>query len=311
MADSGIFGKTLMGQRPDSNNGDDLDELDYFFYSENDPGDVEEKSDENVDESFSGQENIPADGDDIEVLEDAAVEYFHTENINPDGSIKEFDLYDGELPLDLEVGTSTAAKSLGCTEQTIRNYCKDFQEFLDIRVVNGRRKLTIKTLRKLDSIMHIKEERKYDRDQMRAFLRNDGREALAVTEEERLQFLSEMVSKRVVGDLVDKFKEDDGILSQLSDQINQQIQSSFEQLNKKEDEIKTLMDQLSSQKKSDDDNDRMRLKELEERLDAAQKEVSDFAAISRQKDEEIAKLQADIEQLKENSNKKKRFLFFK
>ena len=334
MTEAGIFGKSLMGQRPDSKNDSDLDDLDYYIYSgiDSSAGDEsEDKSDVNINEGATDEE-IPTDGVDIlEVVNDGDVELYHNENINPDGSIKEFNLYDGELPLDLEVGTSTAAKSLGCTEQTIRNYCNDFQEFLDIRVVNGRRKLTIKTLRKLDVIMRIKEERKYDREQMKAYLRHEGKESLIVTEEERLKLLSEMVSKRVIGDLLDKFKEDGGLLSLLSeqmidvinekisldreklkiDEMSEQIQSSFDKLIKKEDEIKGLMDQLSLQKESENENDRLRLKKLEEQLEASRKEVSEYAAASEKKDEEIARLQSDIEQLRESSNKKRKFPFFR
>ena len=330
MADSGIFGKTLMGQRPRTEENDDLEELNYYMrlgdddFATGNPADQEEVSAGEAaiqTERFSQEE-------DMDVLE--PVEVFHAENIDPDGNVKAFNLYDGELPLDLEVGTSVAAKVLGCTEQTIRNYCKDFQEFLDIRVVNKRRKLTVESLRKLDKIMHIKEERRYDREQMKAFLRNEGRETLAVTEEERIQILSEMVSQRVAGELMEKFSEDDGFLAQMSevlagvvsekvdlslqklqiDQMNQQIQSSIDRLSEKENEIKELIDQFAAEKEKDGQNDRKRLQDLEERLDAAQKETSEALASSKQKDEMIEKLQADLDQLKESA-KKKRFRFFR
>ena len=166
---------------------------------------------------------------------------------------------------------------------------------------------------------------------MKAYLRKEGKESLIVTEEERLNLLAEMVSKRVIGDLLDKFNGDGGLLSLLSeqmidvinekisldreklkiDEMSEQIQSSFDMLIKKEDEIKGLMDQLSLQKESENENDRLRLQKLEEQLEASRKEVSEYAAASVKKDEEIARLQSDIEQLRESSNKKRKFPFFR
>lgn len=314
MADSGMTGKALIKQRPKTKSDDQeqLDDLDFYMYPRKNRSSEPTKpdTDDDLTENFSkNPEIVEEESDDIIAVDD--IEIFHSHNIDAEGNVKEFSIYDPDLPEDLEVGTSTAAKALHVTEQTIRNYCNDFSEFLDIRVINGRRKLSIKTLRKLDIIMQTKEERKYDREQMRAYLRNEGKETLMVTEAERMQALADTVSKKVIEELFDFFSGDNGIFSRMDaqskqiGQMGEDIQKSLLLLGEKENEIKELADLISEKRQAENENNIDRISELEEKLDAVQKEVIKTNDLVRQKDEAIARLQQDNEMLRENANKKK------
>lgn len=315
MADSSIFGKVLMGQRPKakSEESERLDDLDFYMRPgyeqlnktmENGSG-----MDVNVDLSDNPEMQMEIESDFISADD---VEVIHSHNIDDEGNVKEFSIHDPELPEDLEVGTSTAAKALGVTEQTIRNYCNDFSEFLEVRIKkNGRRKLSIKTLRKLNNIMQIKEERKYDREQMRAYLRNEGKESLMVTEAERMQALADAVSKKVIDELYDFFSGDNGIFPRIDAQskqmglMDQNIQKSLVLLSEKENNIKELVEMLSSEKQTERLANENRISELEEKLDIIQREFAKASDIVKQKDELIVKLQQDNDLLKEAASKKK------
>lgn len=314
MADSGMTGRALVRQRPKTKSDDQeqLDDLDFYMYPRKDRSSepIKQATDDDLTENLSeNPEIVEEESDDVIAVDD--VEVFHSHNIDDEGNVKEFSIYDSDLPEDLEVGTSTAAKALHVTEQTIRNYCNDFSEFLDFRVVNGRRKLSIKTLRKLDVIMQTKEERKYDREQMRAYLRNEGKESLMVTEAERMQALADTVSKKVIEELFDFFSGDNGIFPRIDaqskqiGQMGEDIQKSLFLLGEKENEIKELAELISEKRQTENENNIDRISELEEKLDAVQKEVIKTNDLVRQKDEAIARLQQDNEILRENANKKK------
>lgn len=297
MADSSLFGKALMGQRPKGKKDEmeQLDNLDYYIFPKADPDADPEKFNNDFPETLSDspESDEPIEGA-PEVVDD--VEVLHTNNIDDKGNVREFSIYDPDIPDDLEVGTSAAANALGVTEQTIRNYCNDFSEFLEIRLVNGRRKIKIETLKKLDIIMHVKEERKYDREQMRAYLRNEGRESLMVTEAERMNALVEAVSKKVIDEMVGLLNGENGVFPRIDAQSRQLA-----------NEIKRLSDLLSVEKKEDHDRHLDRISELEEKLNEVQREYSGTADIIREKDEIIAKLQQDNELLREASTKKRRW----
>lgn len=297
MADSSLFGKALMGQRPKGKKDEmeQLDNLDYYIFPKADPDADPEKVNDDFSETLSDSpesdesiEGAPEVVDDVEVL--------HSHSIDDEGNVREFSIYDPDIPDDLEVGTSTAAKALRVTEQTIRNYCNDFSEFLEIRLVNGRRKIKVETLKKLDIIMQVKEERKYDREQMRAYLRNEGRESLMVTEAERMNALVEAVSKKVIDEMVGLLNGENGVFPRIDAQSRQLA-----------NEINQLSDLLSAEKKEDHDRHLDRISELEEKLNEVQREYSGTADIIREKDEIIAKLQQDNEMLREASTKKRRW----
>lgn len=232
------------------------------------------------------------------------------------------------VPDEMEFGTSAVAAALGCSMQSIRNYCNTYGKFLDIETTkSGTRRFRMKDIRRLEKIITVKRERGYTTQQMIAFLEDEGKNELVVTDEDRINALAQRVSDAVFGQLID-YIEKSGVLEQFTERekqlllrqeemsstledrhdeiekLKEALDAKFDELNRKEEKMEHFLDSFSEERMKKMNEDRKHIEELEKKIQESTAQMDD---IIKSKDERIAALEEEIEK----SQKKRRFFFLK
>lgn len=198
------------------------------------------------------------------------------------------------IPNNVYYKTKEAAAKLGVSEQTLRNYCQKFEEFLDVgRTPSGQRIFYEKDIKRLQSIQQIAKEFGFSWDQTKEFLKNEADPDVMLMPEKRydtiMAVLSDTVEKSVTAALLAAKREQ----AQIEDKKYAEVLMSLET---KLDERDKVIQQLLEENR--DANEKiLKLQELRE------KEISDMKRESQDTSEEIVTKIRDA--LEESKNKKR------
>lgn len=301
---------------PSSANADDVvDEREATYTDE-----LEKSEEDSVDDTIEAAEQVDVEVEvyDTQNIDEATNEILRGLNLNTASAV----------PDDMEFGTNAVAAALGCSVQSIRNYCNTYDKFLNVEMtVTGIRRFRMKDIRKLKKIITVKRERGYTTQQMITFLENDGKNELIVTDEERINALAQSVADTVFDKLVDYIgksgvmdhfteKEKELLLHQEEvsaalelrktemQQFEKSLNEKLDELSKKEEKIEMFLDSFSEERMKKATADKQHIEELERKIQEAAIQTEE---LRKAKDEYIATLEEQVEK----AQKKRRFFFRK
>ena len=138
--------------------------------------------------------------------------------------------------------TKQVASFLGISEQLVRNYCSDFDEFLDIeKTVTGQRRFKKKDIIQLSQILQIKQAKNFDVNQTRDYLRGDsGKVALALPED-KVNVMLALVHDEVKRAITEAHNDLKLLEQKKDEEAEKHLQ---EELTKKDKEIDDLKEML-------------------------------------------------------------------
>ena len=236
---------------------------------------------------------------DIEDVEGSSAHYFRKQPGRPP-MYKEYD----DIPKDMLFGTEYVAQILGLSSQAIRNYCDDFEDFLQIRrKETGHRQFTQEDINNLRRIIKIKDERNFTVKQMKAYLENPTDNAMVPDEVKMEQLLLKV--KESVNETVLQ------LLSEIKEQNTLALEDKNNAINEASEKISEMTSEIAKQKE--------RIIELENLLKHQSEEnaviIDELKKSNELKESEISELlknsKTQLEQLeaiKDQTKAKKKFL---
>lgn len=209
---------------------------------------------------------------------------------------------------ELLYGTEKVAQILGTTTQTIRNYCDDYDFYLNIEKTNaGARRFRYEDIEKLRYILKTKDEKQLTKEEMQMFLKDSeyfkkqkpysDKEAMQVIVEEIMDKMTKQFSTNMeimmknTMEMSQKMLEDKNSQSQvLMDKLNERLEKQEKTLEELVDKLKnsSVESEAKEMQHADQiDNLMKMIKEKEKEVEQLQKEAND-------KDLQIKELQNNI-----------------
>lgn len=230
---------------------------------------------------------------------------------------------------EITYGTTQVAQMLGVTPQTIRNYIKDYNEFLGIDIVQAgsteRAQFTREDVEILREVMKVKDENNFTTDQMLAYM-SDPNHVGYVPESKKYDKAVEMLITTVSKMLEESNQKYLGIINQQDQQYTKSVGELSEMVQKQSTQINEMKDAFENQQRAIDnmlanskDETQKRLEEIESRNSEAisqlEKEKAgkiralndEKLALKNQLEQKIGELNKEIqEQKNQNSDLKEK-----
>lgn len=234
------------------------------------------------------------------------------------------------IPPELKYGSSEIAKMLGVTEQTVRNYCNSYAEFIGITQTDSsssnynRWKLTKEQIEHLRYIIQTKDENKFTTEQMRAYLANPDHSMGAVPESQRLdqafsllrQDIHEIVRQAILDsqkELNERAIEDNAHQVDEMRKIIEEQKVLIESLNKNlenaAEEMHKTLNEVSHPATPENDTLQYEgmMKELRESVENMVNKIDAKDLMIDELKDTLKKQQEELEQLREAGSKRKKF----
>ena len=210
-------------------------------------------------------------------------------------------------------GTERAAQALGTTAQTIRDYCDNYDFYLNIpRTPKGARRFTVEDIEKLRYIMKTKEEKQFTVKEMQGYLRDPEHFTL-----ER-NVLDKGTMQLFVEELMEKMSQQMTI--QMEMMMKQNLEFSNKLIEAKDEKTATLMEKMNQRLSQQEKDFEKLLNEIKESSKATQdkekehaEQIDNLMSMIKEKDRAIESLKEeannkDLQILElQNTNKPKKF----
>lgn len=218
------------------------------------------------------------------------------------------------------VSTQYVARVLNVTEQTVRNYCRDFADYLNIETTGaGRMRFTNDDIEHLRHIMRLKDENNFTMDQLKEYLANPDNYS-RLPETERLDMFASQLEERVLALITKQLSSTTAALIESNDksrkQENEQITKLMEAFNEQSAELKQLKDEMdkidSISKTIDIVKDKIGapndiLNEYQSKIDRLLKEIERLSIDNANMDKIVKEQEQTITELNAAKKKKKFF----
>lgn len=241
---------------------------------------------------------------------------------------------------EITYGTTQVAQMLGVTPQTVRNYIKDYNEYLEIEIVQAgsteRAQFTKSDVETLRELMRVKEENNYTTDQMREYIA-DPKHVGYVPESKKMDKTVELLIETVRRMLLENTQTCTNLIASQDNTYSKAVEELSAIVQNQNEQIEGLKGALEEQRKSIDSlthgttelqkreismieaksqetiasiksENNVKLKELEQQKDAEikllkEQKESEIAALTKEKSLKIDELETDIIRLKNEISK--------
>lgn len=195
------------------------------------------------------------------------------------------------------VSTQHVARVLNVTEQTIRNYCRDFADFLNIETTGaGRMRFTNDDIEHIRYIMRLKDENNFTMEQLKEYLSSPDNYS-RLPERERLDMFASQIEKQVLEIISSKLASTTALLEEnhrAQEKDRKQMQELVEAFKSQSDELRQLKEGM---KKIDDIS--LTIDKVNDSLEVPKDLLSEYQS-------KIASLEKENERLMiDNANKDK------
>lgn len=195
------------------------------------------------------------------------------------------------------VSTQHVARVLNVTEQTIRNYCRDFSDFLNIETTGaGRMRFTNDDIEHIRYIMRLKDENNFTMEQLKEYLSSPDNYS-RLPERERLDMFASQLEKQILEIISSKLSSTTALLEEnhrAQEEDRKQMQELVEAFKMQSDELRQLKEDM---KKIDDIS--FTIDKVNDSLEIPKEVLSDYQR-------KIALLEKENERLMiDNANKDK------
>lgn len=175
--------------------------------------------------------------------EDPAVELYDESSVTVEPNI----LSDEEISSlgndnNLTYKTKQVAAFLGISEQLVRNYCNDFDEFLDIeKTTTGQRRFRKKDIIQLSQILQLKQAKNFDVPQTKDYLRGETGKVVLAQPEDKVGVILALIHEEVKNAITEA-KEDIKAIEQKHDSETEN--KLIEEIRAKDEEIRQLKEMV-------------------------------------------------------------------
>lgn len=227
----------------------------------------------------------------------------------------------GDALKNVTVSTQHVARVLNVTEQTIRNYCREFSDFLNIDMTgSGRMRFTNDDIERLRYIMFLKDDNNFTMDQLKEYLSSPDNYS-RLPERERLDKFASQIENKVLELISAKFSSTTSLLEENSrahEEDRKQMQELIDAFQKQSDELCQLkedmkkIDAISSSIDKVNENlgvPREVLAEYQNRISLLEKENERLQIDNANKDKRVHEQEQVISELSASKKRKKLFGF--
>lgn len=207
------------------------------------------------DEGITDQDNYANNYDDTSVIIEEVTEKVIPESSDIIGGSYRRETYKPSNPRKLNdeslknvtVSTQHVARVLNVTEQTIRNYCRDFSDFLNIETTGaGRMRFTNDDIEHIRYIMRLKDENNFTLEQLKEYLSSPDNYS-RLPERERLDNFASQLEKQVLELISKKLSTTTALLEESSrarEEDRKQMQELVEAFHHQSDELHELKENM-------------------------------------------------------------------